>query len=653
MNVVQPGSIPEQLKLAPLRYRPDIDGLRAIAVLPVLAYHAFPQLVPGGFIGVDIFFVISGYLITGIIQQQMLEKKFSIADFYARRIRRIFPALIVVVLVTFMIGWFVLPPRDLQSLGTNIAGGAVFAQNFILLGQVGYFDLAADKKPLLHLWSLGIEEQYYIVWPVTLLLIRRCKVNALAIVAALTVASFVLCVVVYAHSPDQAFYLPVTRAWELLVGSALALWQSGRSSPVGPGKATARLFREIAAVCALLAIALALWTFNSHTPYPGYFTLVPVLAAAVLLGISGTLVQRHILSAYAAVFVGLISYPLYLWHFPLIAYARLRFFEGVPLWVLCGILIASAVLTWLTYRLVERPIRFGKKQARFKIGALLGGMAVLGLIGLVADKTNGLPIRIPVNIRGLLVDGSETGVHWRASKCLLLPDQSAADFAPECAGDGRHPLMLIWGDSYATAFYPGLNHFAAERGFDVAEFTASACAPLIGFVSRYRRFCKGANDYVLERIAQLKPDVIILDSTWRDVEADVRPGLEHTVESLRALNVKKIVLLGPVATWLGDGLPTNLLDYYFENGVLLPERTWYRSNDAWTRPADAFLEAQAKTLGIEFISARKILCNEEGCLARIGPNGSQLTAFDNGHLTVPGSIFLAEHVLDRLLDFNH
>ncbi|MET0222620.1 MAG: acyltransferase family protein [Tardiphaga sp.] len=647
MNIASSIPVADQTLAMQMRYRQDIDGLRAVAVLPVLLYHAFPSSLPGGFIGVDIFFVISGYLITGIIHRQMRSKTFSIADFYARRIRRIFPALITVVLATFLIGWVLLPPRELKSLGTNIAGGAVFVQNFILLGQVGYFDLAADKKPLLHLWSLGIEEQYYIVWPLLLMLIGATRRRSLAITMALAAASFAACLIVQPRAPDYAFYLPVTRAWELLVGSGLALWASGRAPDRVAGPAV-RVVREIVALGALLAIVAAFWLYDRKVPHPGLFTLVPVLAAAALLGTSRTLVHRFVLGARPAVGVGLISYPLYLWHYPLMAYARIHFFDGVAPHVMLAILAASIVLAWLTYQFIERPIRFGRRYGTYKIGALLGGMVALGLVGLVADRTNGLPIRIPENLRGFMLDGSETARFWRADKCLLNPEQSASHFAAECAGTGRHPLILVWGDSYAASLYPGLAHFGAERGFDIAEFTASACPPLIGFVHPERRFCKGANDFVIQKLAELKPDLVIFYSTWSYGADDLSNGLERTVSALKDLNISRIVLLGPPATWRGESLPANLLDYYFQTHALLPARTKFRSNDNWTQALDGFLDAQAQRLGIQYVSARRMMCNDDGCLARIGPDGADLTAYDTGHLTHPGAIFIAKQVLDVL-----
>jgi len=652
MNFARFNFAADEAHATPLRYRPDIDGLRALAVLPVLLYHAFPTAVPGGFVGVDIFFVISGYLITGIIHQQMRAKSFSIADFYARRIRRIFPALIVVVLVTLLIGCYILPPREMTSLGSNVAGSAAFVQNFVLLGQVGYFDLAADKKPLLHLWSLGIEEQYYIVWPLLLSLVGASRVRGLAITATLAAASFIACVIVQRYAPDHAFYLPVTRAWELLVGSGLALWSNG--TPLGPkGRGSSwHDYREVVSIGALLVLVVTLLRYHPGIAHPGFFTLAPVLAAAVLIAMRGTFVHRYVLSAPPAVFIGLISYPLYLWHYPPMAYARIHFVDGVSPRLMWTIIAASIVLAWLTYRLIERPIRFGQRRVLIKVGALIGGMAALGGVGLTADLTKGLPIRIPADIRAFMLDGSETGFRWRSGKCLLEPEQSAADFAPECAGTGRHPLIAVWGDSYGASLYPGLKYFGDQRGFDVAEFTASACPPLVGYSTVQRRFCKGANDYVVQRLAELKPEAVIFYTTWRYNDDDVRNGLDRTIPLLRAAGINKIIVLGPPATWLGDGLPANLLDYYFQTHSLLPDRTWFRSNDAWTRPFDDFLEAQAKRVGIDFVSARRVMCNDDGCLTRLGSDGPSLISFDTGHLTYPASIMMAEQVLKAAPGFD-
>jgi peptidoglycan/LPS O-acetylase OafA/YrhL len=627
-------------------YRTDIDGLRAIAVMAVLGYHAFPHLVPGGFAGVDIFFVISGYLISGIIYRQMLEKRFSLTTFYARRILRLFPALIVVVLVTFLIGWFVLSVAEMEALGANIAGAAAFVQNFVLRDQiVGYFDPGADRLPLLHLWSLGIEEQYYIAWPITLLLIaRRGTRTAISIVAALALGSFLLCILTPSSDAALAFYSPLTRAWELLVGSALALWQGRQSAELYSGDGA---FQRYVAVAALSGIGVAFSVFNAGTPWPGVFTLVPVMATAALIATTNTIVHRCVLSIRSMVFIGLISYPLYLWHFPLIAYARLQYGPALPATVTCGLLVVSTLLAWYTFRFIERPLRFGAPAIRLKTAGLLAGIAATGLIGIVADNSRGLPVRFPPSIRPFMLSGAETFVHWRRGKCLLLL-QPASDFAPECAGHGRRPLLMIWGDSYGAALYPGLLQVAAARGYDVAQYTASACPPLIGFTLPERPFCKSINDDVLERIRLLHPDAVILDATWGHGDQTLREDLPRTVSLLRAMNIDKVVLIGPPPSWLGAGLSANVFDYYRETGSVMPARTFYRSNDDWTRGRDVMLAVLSRELGIQYVSVRNIFCNDGGCLSRIGPNDSELTAFDPGHLTVPAAIFLAGRTLDEI-----
>ncbi|MET0222622.1 MAG: acyltransferase, partial [Tardiphaga sp.] len=394
---------------ASLEYRPDIDGLRAIAVVAVLAYHAFPKLVPGGFAGVDIFFVISGFLITSIVHRQMVAKRFSLLDFYARRVLRICPALIPVVLATFVIGAFLLSAAEMEALGANIAGAAVFVQNFVLHKQiVGYFDPGADRLPLLHLWSLAIEEQYYIVWPTILLLIARWPSARLLIAAVLLLGSFLACILTPPFDPAWAFYSPLTRVWELLAGSLLGLWGRRGFMAQDPRLGGGSWIDAVLAVAGLGGIAVAFWGFGTMTPWPGVRTAVPVVAAVALIATGNTPVHRWLLSSRPFVSVGLISYPLYLWHFPLMAYAKLWYGGNVPALPMCGLLALSLLLAWLTYRFIERPIRFGSSPMWLRVTPLLAGMTATGLLGIVADSTRGIPWRFPQPIRGFMLTGSQT-----------------------------------------------------------------------------------------------------------------------------------------------------------------------------------------------------------------------------------------------------
>ena len=315
---------------------------------------------------------------------------------------------------------------------------------------------------------------------------------------------------------------------------------------------------------------------------------------------------------------------------------------------MCGLLVLSVLLAWLTYRFIERPIRFGTASIGLRVAPLVAGMVAVGFVEIAAVNTRGLPIRFPEPIRGFMLSGTETSIHWRRGECLLLL-QPASEFAPECAGSARRPLLLIWGDSYGAALYPGLLHFSRDRGYDVAQFTSSACPPLIGYSLPERPFCKSINDDVLLRIGRLRPDVVILDATWGHAEAVLREDLPRTVALLKAMNIAKIVLMGPPPSWQGVGLSANVLDYYRQTREVLPVRTFYRSTDAWTRERDALLQQLSRELGIDYISVRNVFCNESGCLSRIGPNDSELTAFDPGHLTVPGAIFLTAQTIDVIL----
>jgi peptidoglycan/LPS O-acetylase OafA/YrhL len=329
------------------RYRPDIDGLRAIAVMLVVNFHAFPEAMPGGFIGVDIFFVISGFLITGIILRELDQQRFSLLAFYNRRIRRIFPALIVVLCATLVLGWLWMLPAAYAQLSTDVFASAAFFSNIALLLQSGYFDIESGKKPLLHLWSLGIEEQFYLFWPLILMLAARWRLSLLAVASVLGVASFGLNVALIGPDPVATFYLPFTRAWELLAGATLACgWNQLRHT------SAASNWRAAAGV---LLIAIAAGVLDSKSAFPGWWTVLPVGGAALMLSAPMAWGCRHLLASTAMVRIGLISYPLYLWHWPLLVFFGIVKFAPLTLLERALIVGLSFALAWLTYRLIEIP----------------------------------------------------------------------------------------------------------------------------------------------------------------------------------------------------------------------------------------------------------------------------------------------------------
>jgi peptidoglycan/LPS O-acetylase OafA/YrhL len=372
-------------------YRSDIDGLRAVAVLSVVLFHAFPDILPGGFTGVDVFFVISGFLISTILYSNLATGRFSIADFYGRRIRRIFPALILVMASCYALGWFVLLPDEYAQLGKHIAGGAGFVQNFVLWNESGYFDNAADTKPLLHLWSLGIEEQFYIVWPILLWIGYRLRLNLLSLTLLIAIVSFVLNIRGINVTKDltATFYSPQTRFWELLIGATAAyltlypsakfkafvaqviasiksafvviVWNKDKQQAL-QGKATSPVSNaNLYSIAGLLILLLGMALVNKHSAFPGWWALMPTIGS-VLLIIAGptAIINRTLLSNKVMVAIGLISYPLYLWHWAILSFLRIMQGEVAPWWQRAIAVLLAVVLSTLTYKFIEKPIRFGK-----------------------------------------------------------------------------------------------------------------------------------------------------------------------------------------------------------------------------------------------------------------------------------------------------
>jgi peptidoglycan/LPS O-acetylase OafA/YrhL len=387
------------------KYRRDIDGLRALAVLSVVFYHAFPDILHGGFVGVDIFFVISGFLISTIIFENLENNTFSFFEFYSRRIRRIFPALILVLTLCLIFGWFALLSDEYEQLGKHIASSVAFIQNFILWNESGYFDNSAETKPLLHLWSLGIEEQFYIVFPFLLWATWKTKLSPPVLIIIVGGISLVLNLMCIQKDIVATFYSPQTRFWELLAGSLLGWLTLHPSETISvilaktsswiksviPMKDINK-FDVISTLFSIIGISLIVWSItqiDGNWAFPGVWAILPVMGAVLIIGAGqAAWVNRFVLSNRVAVWIGLISYPLYLWHWPLLSFARI--IEGkIPhrgtRLVIIG---ASIIFAALTYLLIERPIRFGNRSNFFKVAALVGFAIVLALTGLMFDETS-------------------------------------------------------------------------------------------------------------------------------------------------------------------------------------------------------------------------------------------------------------------------
>jgi len=611
------------------RYRPDIDGLRAIAVVLVVNFHACPEAMPGGFIGVDIFFVISGFLITGIVTRE-LASRFSLLHFYDRRIRRIFPALLVVLLAVLVLGFLWMLPDAYARLSADVFASAAFAANIALLLQSGYFDLESAKRPLLHLWSLGIEEQFYLVWPPILMLAARLRIGLLGVAAAIGLASFVLNVVLIGENPVATFYLPFTRAWELLAGAVLACaWDRIPQDPISG---------NWRAGVGVVLIVIAAVLLDPHRAFPGWWAVLPVAGAVLLLSAPSAWGVRHLLTSPPMVWIGLISYPLYLWHWPLLVFAAMIKFAPLSLIESQLVVLASALLAWATYRFVEVPIRFGR-PSRLRLAGLCATMLLIAIAGGIVVDHGGLASRLPPEIRAM-AEVRPQSAQWRVHTCLL-DLASETTFADECVDRNRRPLVMVWGDSTAGALMPGLRKAQETRDFGIAQFTASSCIPALNADIAVTPNCRAINDNVLALARQIQPDVVLLHGAFGQ-------HLDHVGETVTALKQQtgaRVIVLGPVPGWK-RGLPHEVLRHYLLHHELIPQRT---VQGATSNAYDSTMRAALVPLGAEFISAWEALCDAEGCLTRVSDKAADLTASDHAHLTEKGAIFLVDAIIDRVL----
>jgi peptidoglycan/LPS O-acetylase OafA/YrhL len=612
------------------KYRPDVDGLRAIAVTLVLNFHAFPDAVPGGFVGVDVFFVISGFLITGLIARELDVGRFSLIEFYNRRIRRIFPALIVVLAVTLALGWFWMLPQAFAQLGSDSFASAAFLANIALLLQSGYFDVESARKPLLHLWSLGIEEQFYLFWPLLLMVAARLRMSILALAAVLGIASFLLNVAWIGANPVATFYLPFTRAFELLAGAVLACgWNNFNQSGTASDR---RAWTGVALIAASVAM------LDSHSAFPGWWAVLPVAGSTLLLSAPAAWVNRVLLASPPMVWIGLISYPLYLWHWPLLVFGGIIKFGPLTLPERELILLASGLLAWATYRFVEIPFRFGRPSRR-KMFGLGAGMAMIALAGFAVVWGRGFDSRLPPEIRAMASVRTES-FKWRFGECLLdLAKQTG--FADACVERDRRPLVLVWGDSTAGALLPGLRKAQETRGFAIAQLTSNSCIPALGADIPSTPNCRAMNDKVFSLVRQIKPDIVLLHGTWEKHLDNVA----ETVAALKKETDARVVVLGDVPSWR-RGLPSEVLRYFILHRALIPERS---PNGSPSAAYDAVMRARLEPLGAEFVSASDVFCNAQGCLTRIGDAAADITASDQVHITEKASIFLVASIIDRVL----
>jgi|WetSurSiteA1Bulk_404760.scaffolds.fasta_scaffold00192_2 peptidoglycan/LPS O-acetylase OafA/YrhL len=678
---------PHSKRLTHPKYRADIDGLRAIAVLSVVSFHAFPNGLKGGFIGVDIFFIISGFLISTIIFSNLERGSFSFIEFYSRRIKRIFPALLLVLIACFVFGWFVLLADEYKQLGKHIAGGAGFVSNFMFWKESGYFDNAADTKPLLHLWSLGIEEQFYIVWPLLLWFAWQQRLNLLTITITVLIFSFALNISKVYSDTVAAFYLPQTRFWELLAGSVLAYltlykqnmfpsfkqkldeWLSLIICAQAPEK-NGNTLRSVQSLLGAILITFGVVVITKERHFPGWWAVFPTVGAVLIISAgTGAWLNRAVLSNRLLVWFGLISFPLYLWHWPLLSFARIIESEKPSQGIRIAVVLISIVLAWLTYKLIEKPIRFGN-HSTVKTITLFVLMVAVGSVGYYDYKHNGL------NFRLIQTEQNETfdyATHWQGwEKCDYVSAPIPNNGGCRILHQNKPIDIIVIGDSHAGHLASGLKEFFATRKENVAVMLEAGCYPFFplkmndgvhfnsdgGLIEKALIFAETTPSVkliILSGYAALQingnryHEPSQFTESQKSIHLDAfKIGLEATLTHLTKAN-KKIMYLTDVPELYKD--PKSCVKRNFISAkagiggcsIDVLKKDFIERNTAYL---EIIKENKDKFPQVNFVNTEEIFCDTDKCY---GMKNNVLLYSTRDHLTPNGSKYLINGISKSFL----
>ena len=639
-----------------MKYRRDIDGLRCLAIVPVVLCHAGADYFSGGFIGVDIFFVISGFLITSIIRQEIQQNTFTIAGFYERRCRRILPALIAVLLASFVVGYFVMLPGQYADFGRSAIAALLFVSNGFFWRQTGYFAPVAEWMPLLNTWSLAVEEQYYILFPIFMLVARRWLIpRQLIAIGVVFAASLLISIYGAYYKPSAAFYLTPFRAWELLLGVLIAYWPSPMLRQ--------RWLREVASSAGLLMLLVPIAVYDTRTHFPGLAAVVPCFGTGILLvtGKTGPSVVKSVLENRVLVFVGLISYSLYLWHWPLFVFTRLRFAqtELSPGLATLGTLLSVffAVVSW---RFIERPFRrreaFDRARIfRYSAVSVLFSLSISGAVYF----SGGIPGRVVPE--ALAFEGASKDIDPLRQRCPSRVNDPSCRFAGQ---DSAPVSFALWGDSHGAAFRPALEEAMKGSGRRGILIWLGGCPPLIGAekigdpdFEECRVFREQTIDFLTDPDSSI--ETVFLSARWLaaatgilaevggsyvhlikdDQSEDLGPEenrrvfartLKRTIDKLRAAH-KDVVLVGGIPE-VGWDVPT-LLALSAQHQVGLPQSISRSETEKKYDFVDRAFTDMAQRDGVAFVPVWGLLCPEH-CL--IAAENRALYS-DDDHLSLFGA----------------
>jgi peptidoglycan/LPS O-acetylase OafA/YrhL len=640
-----------------MNYRREIDGLRAIAVLSVIFFHAGFDSFHGGFVGVDIFFVISGYLIATTILTDLEGGRFSIADFYERRARRILPALFTVMLVAVPLSWFSLFPSEMRDFSQSLVAVSLFSSNFLFWFESGYFETASELKPLLHTWSLAVEEQFYLFFPLLMLVFwsrGRSWLNHLFFVIA--AISFVVAQWLSDADPSAAFFLIPARIFELLIGSLAALYITN------PGRRDLeRSLAEIVGWTGVVLITFSILAFDKETPFPGVYALFPTFGTAlVILFVNQGTTLGKIIGNKVFVSIGLVSYSAYLWHQPLFAYARhhgVYVSDAGPFSLLA---FGIGVLSYLTWRFIETPFRNRVIVSRRGI-SLLGvvGVVFFSTLGAFGYKKNGDLGQVSTDQRQFLNYFENELPEWRyfTKHQILEKTRSECDFydipkyragsptvvprlrISESCFVRKNPdskVVFIWGDSHAQQLYYGLSK-SLPSNFEILQVASSGCMASVSEDKSAIKYCEHSNRFAFDAIKKNRPHVVIVG---QNLGHDFMK-MDRLAGALRGVGAERVIFTGPSPHWISS-LP-KVMARRLPN---VPKRT-YEGVDKNVLKADENLKSLSSgSRKFEYISLVDYFCDAHGCLTHYTADvPGSITSWDYGHLTPTASYHLGRDLL--------
>jgi peptidoglycan/LPS O-acetylase OafA/YrhL len=639
-----------------LKYRPEIDGMRALAVIPVIFFHAGFEAFSGGFIGVDIFFVISGYLITTIVLNEIEGSSFSLLSFYERRAKRILPALFFVMFVCLPFSWFWMGPDQLQEFAGSLVAVSFFSSNVLFWRESSYFSLSADEKPLLHTWSLGVEEQYYLIFPIFLLFtLRFGKNRTFWIIGIISGISLLLSEWGWRNASTANFYLAPTRAWELLAGSmaAFLVQKNGVQNS------------NILSIIGLSAIVVSIFQFTENTPMPSVYTLIPVVGAVLIILYGGfKTITAKVLSVKLFLGIGLISYSAYLWHQPLFAFARIQSSSELS-FILSGFLILGTfILAFLSWRFIEGPCRRLRTSRKTVFICSLVGIIIFALIGLFGHVTKGVLSRFPDEQIQFLEYFSNDAPDWAYFKknniqSLFRNECNFFDLEAARLGNATNRprdeidhsctevksnisnILFIWGDSHGEQLNSGFTS-SLDDNWEVLQVASSGCEPSVKMNADNAIYCNKSNSYAKSAIERLKPNIVLLaqNTNHKTVE------LNSIATEILSYGVGHVLIVGPTPHW-HPHLPSLL----FKRWPNFPERLSVGLVQDSIVTDKILKQYFSNKADISYVSLIELLCNRNGCLTSVNGNyQSGITSWDDGHITPITSRFIVNQLVGGKLN---